>query len=45
MEALVIFRKAILALMIGLGVANMLAACTIETDWRHDHTDHSDLYR
>ena len=45
MKALPILRTAILALMLGLGVANMLTACTIETDWRHDHTDHSDLYR
>ncbi len=39
------FRRSILAVMLGLGVATALSACTVDTDWRHDSADHSDLYR
>jgi outer membrane biogenesis lipoprotein LolB len=45
MSSLLILKRTILVLMLGLATATLLSACTIDTDWRHDNADHSDLYR
>jgi hypothetical protein len=45
MTSLLTVKRAVLALMLSLATATVLSACTVDTDWRHDDIDHSDLYR